>query len=248
MSTVYTDSDAQADARRRTVLVAVVNNPADLQRIASEGWYRIPQRRAPRRVGADYLAFYQTGKFKDAPEAQTITFYASTRRYRLSRAASSCRTKLTIPAPKTTTSASTSAHCSGWSAYPLSQLAPHHLHPHYAAPPAHCHRRARAVLSGRPFRQALAHAARQPSAAHGEPHRRGLARRHHPAAPAAATSASAAPTTRTPAPTKFIRSPRPTAGRSFGFRRTSLENDMDGCLRNIGSALISLGGSELNVD
>lgn len=87
MSDIYANTagnaDVDADARRRTVLVAVVNNPADLQRAASEGWYRIPQRRAPRRVGADYLALYQTGKFKGEPEAQTITYYAATRRYRL---------------------------------------------------------------------------------------------------------------------------------------------------------------------
>ena len=48
-----------AETRRRTVLVAVMNNPEDLCRAASDGWYRIPQRRAPRRIGADYLAFYQ---------------------------------------------------------------------------------------------------------------------------------------------------------------------------------------------
>ena len=83
MSSEYAEAGALAEARRRTVLVAVINNSADLQRAASEGWYRIPQRRAPRRVGADYLAFYQTGKFKDQPEAQTITYFASTRRYRL---------------------------------------------------------------------------------------------------------------------------------------------------------------------
>lgn len=77
------DTYIDADAQRRTVLVAVVNNQTDLQRAASEGWYRIPQRRAPRRVGADYLALYQTGKFKGQPEAQTITYFASTRRYRL---------------------------------------------------------------------------------------------------------------------------------------------------------------------
>lgn len=69
--------------RRRTVLVVVVNNRADLRRAASEGWYRIPQRRAPRRIGADYLAFYQTGAFGKAPEAQTVTFYAPVRRYQL---------------------------------------------------------------------------------------------------------------------------------------------------------------------
>lgn len=66
-----------------TVLVAVVNNTDDLRRVAAEGWYRIPQRRAPRRIGADYLAFYQTGAFRGEEEAQTVTYYAPTRRYRL---------------------------------------------------------------------------------------------------------------------------------------------------------------------
>ncbi len=74
---------ADAEARRRTVLVVVVNNAEDFRRAASEGWYRIPQRSAPRRVGADYLAFYQTGAFKERAEAQTVTYYASTRRYQL---------------------------------------------------------------------------------------------------------------------------------------------------------------------
>lgn len=77
--TTYPD----AEIRRRTVLVAVVNNVADLERAAVEGWYRIPQRKAPRRIGADYLAFYQTGAFKAQEEAQSVTYYAPTRRYRL---------------------------------------------------------------------------------------------------------------------------------------------------------------------
>src|SRR5262245_40238384 len=77
--TTYSDPLQQ----RRTVLVAVLNNADDLRHAAAEGWYRIPQRTAPPRVGADYLAFYQTGAFGDAPEAQTITYYAATRRYRL---------------------------------------------------------------------------------------------------------------------------------------------------------------------
>lgn len=68
---------------RRSVLVCVMNNADDMRRAASEGWYRIPQRRAPQHIGADYLAFYQTGKFKDQPEAQTVSFFAQTRRYRL---------------------------------------------------------------------------------------------------------------------------------------------------------------------
>lgn len=79
MPTLYPD----AEARRRTVLVVVVNNAEDLRRAAAEGWYRIPQRRAPRRIGADYLAFYQTGAFKAQEEAQSVTYYAPTRRYRL---------------------------------------------------------------------------------------------------------------------------------------------------------------------
>lgn len=76
-------SYATAEQRRRTVLVAVVNNQDDMRRAASEGWYRIPQRSAPPRVGADFIAFYQTGAFGDQPEAQSVTFYAPTRRYRL---------------------------------------------------------------------------------------------------------------------------------------------------------------------
>jgi len=79
MSAQYPD----AEARRRTVLVAVLNNVDDLRRAAVDGWYRIPQRRAPRRIGADYLAFYQTNAFRDQDEAQAVTYYAPTRRYRL---------------------------------------------------------------------------------------------------------------------------------------------------------------------
>lgn len=72
-----------AQARRQRVLVAVMNNAEDLRRAASEGWYRIPQRRAPKRVGADYLAFYQTGAFKDGETAHTVSYYAPVRRYQL---------------------------------------------------------------------------------------------------------------------------------------------------------------------
>jgi hypothetical protein len=72
-----------AEARRRTVLVAVINNAADLHRAAAGGWYRIPQRKAPERIGADYLAFYQTGAFGVQEEAQTVTYFAPTRRYLL---------------------------------------------------------------------------------------------------------------------------------------------------------------------
>src|SRR5215203_783301 len=77
--TTYPDPVQQ----RRTVLVALLNNAEDLRHAAAEGWYRIPQRSAPPRVGADYIAFYQTGAFGEVPEAQTVTYYAPTRRYRL---------------------------------------------------------------------------------------------------------------------------------------------------------------------
>jgi very-short-patch-repair endonuclease len=63
------------------VLVAVMNTPRDLEIARHEGWYRIPLRRAPRRVGADYLAFYQTKAFDD--EKWAINYYAPTRRYHL---------------------------------------------------------------------------------------------------------------------------------------------------------------------
>ncbi len=45
------------------VLVAVMNDPRDLQIAREQGWYRIPLAHAPAQVGADYLAFYQTKAF-----------------------------------------------------------------------------------------------------------------------------------------------------------------------------------------
>jgi hypothetical protein len=66
-------------------LVAVINNAEDFQRASVDGWYRIPQRRAPRRIGADYLAFYQTAAFRQQGEAQCVTWFAPTRRYKLAR-------------------------------------------------------------------------------------------------------------------------------------------------------------------
>ena len=66
------------------VLVAVMTDPRDLEIACTEHWYRIPIRRAPRRVGADYLAFYFTGAF--APDLRhQVRFYAPIRAYRLAR-------------------------------------------------------------------------------------------------------------------------------------------------------------------
>jgi hypothetical protein len=64
------------------VLVAVMNNMRDLTIARTQRWYRIPVRRAPRRVGADYLAFYQTGAFPPA-ERHRISLYAPIYAYRL---------------------------------------------------------------------------------------------------------------------------------------------------------------------
>jgi very-short-patch-repair endonuclease len=63
------------------VLVAVMNTPRDFEIARDEGWYRIPLRRAPNRVAADYLAFYQTKAFGD--EGWAVNYYAATRRYHL---------------------------------------------------------------------------------------------------------------------------------------------------------------------
>ncbi len=76
-----TDSplDAPFDA---PALVAVVNNPDDLLRARQEGWYRIPLAHAPPRMGADFLAFYQTAAFPPE-ERWAVRWVAQVRGYRL---------------------------------------------------------------------------------------------------------------------------------------------------------------------
>jgi hypothetical protein len=70
---------AAPDAER--VLVVVVNNAADWARICAEHWYRIPQRRAPARLAAAYLAFYHT---KAVGETRwSVAYYAPVLRYHL---------------------------------------------------------------------------------------------------------------------------------------------------------------------
>ncbi len=68
-------------ASDQQVLVALLNNQADWRRVQEEGWYRIPVKRAPERVGADFLAFYQTKAL--APESFGIYYYAPVLRYQL---------------------------------------------------------------------------------------------------------------------------------------------------------------------
>jgi hypothetical protein len=67
--------------QRWRVLVAVVNSYRDFEVAREEGWYRIPLRRAPTRVGADYLAFYQTSVFGE--ERWAVNYYAPVRRYHI---------------------------------------------------------------------------------------------------------------------------------------------------------------------
>jgi hypothetical protein len=47
------------------ILVAILNDPRDLEIARVLGWYRIPLRSAPKVVAVDYLAFYQTSAFGD---------------------------------------------------------------------------------------------------------------------------------------------------------------------------------------
>ena len=63
------------------VLVAVVTRVRDLAIAREEGWYRVPLASLPRRLAADYLAFYQTAAF--GAERWAVRYYAPVRRYRL---------------------------------------------------------------------------------------------------------------------------------------------------------------------
>lgn len=63
------------------VLVAVMNQPRDLEIARLLGWYRIPLRTAPKVVAVDYLAFYQTGAFEQ--EKWRIQYVAPVRGHEL---------------------------------------------------------------------------------------------------------------------------------------------------------------------
>jgi hypothetical protein len=57
------------------ILVAVMNNPTDWQRVQSEGWYRLPARHAPEGTPHfDWLAFYFTSAF--GSDKWAIHYYA----------------------------------------------------------------------------------------------------------------------------------------------------------------------------
>jgi len=60
------------------MLIAILNDPADLARLRSDLWYRIPVETAPRRWPPHYLAFYQTKTFGD--EKYAVRHYGKVRR------------------------------------------------------------------------------------------------------------------------------------------------------------------------
>lgn len=63
------------------VLVAVLTNHRDFQRVREQHWYRIPVAKAPSQMAADYLAWYQTAAFGD--ERWSVRSYAPIVRYRV---------------------------------------------------------------------------------------------------------------------------------------------------------------------
>jgi len=77
---VYQPGEGLLAARSR-VLVAVINSHQDFHIARDQGWYRIPVARAPRRLGAEFLAFYQTKAFQE--EGWAVNYYSPIKRYRL---------------------------------------------------------------------------------------------------------------------------------------------------------------------
>ena len=73
-------------AARGEVLVAILNNPQDLQLAREQHWYRIPVERAGSliercdRWPPKWLAFYQTKIFGD--EAFAVNYYAAVQQIR----------------------------------------------------------------------------------------------------------------------------------------------------------------------
>lgn len=65
------------------ILVAILNDPRDLEIARILGWYRIPLRSAPRVVAVDYLAFYQTAAFGE--DKWRIQHFAPVRGHELAR-------------------------------------------------------------------------------------------------------------------------------------------------------------------
>ncbi|OGO04864.1 MAG: hypothetical protein A2Y73_08280 [Chloroflexi bacterium RBG_13_56_8] len=75
--------DEEYPLHEERVLVAVVPNPRDWELVRSQHWYRVPLARAPKRIGAEYLAFYHPKCFEDL--RWSIRYYAPIQRYRIVR-------------------------------------------------------------------------------------------------------------------------------------------------------------------
>jgi hypothetical protein len=80
------------------ILVAVINNPRDLEIARLLGWYRIPLRTAPKVVAVDYVAFYQTSAFGD--EKWQINYAAPVTGHELTTRAELLRDEIDHPAAK----------------------------------------------------------------------------------------------------------------------------------------------------
>ena len=64
------------------VLIAILPEPRDLEIARLLGWYRIPYKSAPKTMNVDYIAFYQTAKFRD-DQKWAINHYAVVRGHEL---------------------------------------------------------------------------------------------------------------------------------------------------------------------
>ncbi|MEW6178521.1 MAG: hypothetical protein AB1522_01205 [Chloroflexota bacterium] len=78
------------------VLVAVLPQPRDLEIARVLGWYRIPLRSAPKVLGVDFLAFYQTAAFA-ADERWGIYHFAAVRGHELTTRAELLRNEADHP-------------------------------------------------------------------------------------------------------------------------------------------------------
>lgn len=56
------------------VLVALINRPKDFEIARERGWYRVPEKKAPRGVFFEYVAFYFTAAFGE--EKYAVHYYA----------------------------------------------------------------------------------------------------------------------------------------------------------------------------
>jgi hypothetical protein len=56
------------------VLVAVITRPKDFEAVRDLGWYRVPEKKAPRGVFFEYIAFYFTAAFGE--QAYAVHYYA----------------------------------------------------------------------------------------------------------------------------------------------------------------------------